>query len=228
MTLPEAEGRAWHRLNPTEQAALQGAGYTQDWQPGEVIMRQGAPAGGMCVILSGWVKISVTNERGDNAPIAARGPGEIIGELGAISGRPRNSTIHAIGTVHALVIPQERLRTVLARCPRIAQELLNVAAIRLQQSDLLRLEAGGPVFPQRLAATLLELAHQCAPDAADTTQIDLPFTQDELAAFARVSRSTLVRGLDELRTQGIVQTARRRVRIVNLKTLRDLAAGRCQ
>ncbi|HEU5470529.1 MAG TPA: Crp/Fnr family transcriptional regulator [Actinophytocola sp.] len=230
MTLPEEEGRAWYRLTAAEQAALREAGYTQEWRPGEVIIRQGAPPGGMCVILSGWVKISVTNERGDNAPIAARGPGEIIGELGAISGRPRNSTIHAIGTVHALVIPQERLRTVLARQPRIAQELLSVAAIRLTQSDLLRLEAGGPAFPQRLAATLLELAHQCAPHTLnpipDTTPIDLPFTQDELAAFARVSRSTLVRGLDELRSLGILETARRRVRIVSLARLRDLATGR--
>ncbi|HET9137968.1 Crp/Fnr family transcriptional regulator [Actinophytocola sp.] len=226
MTVPDGESRAWHRLTRPEQAALWEAGTTRDWEPGEIIIRQGEPPGCMYVILSGWVKLSMTNQRGDNAPIAARGPGEIIGELAAISGRPRNSTIQAISTVHALVIPQERLRTVLQNCPRIAQELLSVVALRLEQSDRLRLEAGGPAFPQRLAATLLELTHQYSPDAAENAHIDLPFTQDELAAFARVSRSTLVRGLDELRGLRILRTARRRITVINLPALRDLATGR--
>jgi CRP/FNR family cyclic AMP-dependent transcriptional regulator len=226
VTVPDGESRAWHRLTAAEQTALWEAGTTRVWRPGEIMIRQGEPPGCAYVILSGWVKLSVTNERGDNAPTAARGPGEIIGELAAISGRPRNSTIQAISTVHALVIPQERLRTVLQNCPRIAQELLSVVAIRLEQSDRLRLEAGGPAFPQRLAATLLELTYQYSPDVAEDAHIDLPFTQDELAAFARVSRSTLVRGLDELRAHHILETARRRVTVINLPALRNLAAGR--
>jgi CRP/FNR family cyclic AMP-dependent transcriptional regulator len=117
-------GRAWHRLTSVEQTALTEAGYVRSWQPGEILALQGGPPNGMFVILRGWVKISAANDRGDKTRLATRGPGEIIGELGPISGLPRTATMQAIGEVRALVVPQERLLGVLRRCPRIAEELL--------------------------------------------------------------------------------------------------------
>lgn len=132
----------------------------------------------------------------------------------------------AIDEVRTLVVPREKFLGVLRDRPRIAEEIFRTAAIRLQQSDRLRLEAGGPDFPQRLAAVLLELALQHAVDWTDGRQVDLRFNQGELAGFARVSRSTLIRGLEELRRLGVVRTARQRVTITRPRALRELAAGR--
>jgi CRP-like cAMP-binding protein len=222
----DPDSRAWHRLFPAEQDALIAAGYTRTWRPDEIIASQGGPPGSMYVIRSGWVKITVTNDRGELAPIAARGPGEIVGEMAAITDLPRNATIQAITPVTALVIPATRLRAVLSNRPHIAEELFRTAAIRLEQSAHLHLEAGGPEFPQRLAAILVELAAQCAPDAPADAPIILPFGQEELAAIARVSRSTLIRGLDRLRALGIVTTTRGRVIIERQQQLREFAAGK--
>ena len=223
---PDTETRAWFRLTPAEQAALTAAGFTRIWPAGDILSPQGSPPRSLYVILGGWVKITVSNDRGDNAPIAARGPGEIIGELATISDTPRAAAITAITNVHALVIPSTRARVVLHRHPHISEELLRTTAIRLQQSDRLRLESGGTDFTHRLATVLVELALQCAPDAQPDTPINLPFPQEELASFARVSRSTLIRGLDELRKLQLVETARRRITIKSLRSLRDLAAGK--
>jgi CRP/FNR family cyclic AMP-dependent transcriptional regulator len=222
----DGERRAWYRLTDGERSALTESGQSRDYAPREFLAMQGSPPSSMFVILHGWVKITATNYRGDNAPLAARGPGEIVGELAPISGLPRMATIQAIDGVRALVIPRERLLAVLRRKPRISEELLRTAAIRLQQSDRLRLEAGGPDFPQRLAAVLLELALQYKPDWEVATEVVLHETQEDLASFARVSRSTLIRGLDELKRIGVVATARNRVTIVRPDLLRDLAAGR--
>lgn len=220
------ESRAWHRLTPADQAALSAAGYPRSWPSGDIIALQGDPSGSMLVILRGWVKISLANDRGDTAPLAARGPGDIIGELGPITGIPRTATMQAIDDVSALIVPRDHLRAVLRRSPHIAEELMRSAALRLQQSDRLRLESGGSDFTARLAALLVELALQCAPDATEDTRVDLPFMQEELASFARVSRSTLIRGLDELRKLGFVQTGRRKITVVRLQNLRRVAAGR--
>jgi CRP/FNR family transcriptional regulator, cyclic AMP receptor protein len=219
------ERRAWHRLTEAERAALTAIGTTRSWQPGEILAMQGSPSGSMFVILHGWVKITVSNDRGEQAPLAARGPAEIVGELSPISGLPRMATIQAMDKVRALVIPQERLLAVLNRSPRILQELLRMAAIRQQQSDRLRLESGGPDFPQRLAAVLVELALNYDPAWESRAQVDLNVTQDDLASYARVSRSTLIRGLDELKRRQVVITARHRVIILRPSALRDLAAG---
>jgi CRP/FNR family cyclic AMP-dependent transcriptional regulator len=222
----DAEPRVWYRLTAAEQAALTAAGYPRTWPAGETIAPQGGPPTSMYVILTGWVKITVSNDRGDNAPLAARGPGEIIGELGPITDAPRAAAIAAITAVRALVIPRDRVRAVLHRHPHIGEELLRTTAMRLQQSDRLRLESGGPDFTQRLAAVLLELSHQCSPGTPDNEPVELPFPQEELAGFARVSRSTLIRGLEELRRLQLIQTSRRRTVIPNRQPLRDYATGR--
>ncbi|GAB2756659.1 Crp/Fnr family transcriptional regulator [Amycolatopsis magusensis] len=220
------ERRAWLRLTPDERSALTAAGHRKVWSPGQVLVLQGSPPSSMFVVLRGWVKISATNYRGDDAPLAARGPAEIVGELAPISGLPRTATISAIDEVHTLLVTREKLLGVLRARPRIAEEIFRTAAIRLQQSDRLRLESGGPDFPQRLAAVLLELALQHEFDWAGGNQVDLRFNQGELADFARVSRSTLIRGLDELRKLGVVRTARQRITITHPRALRELAAGR--
>lgn len=220
------ERRAWHRLTVAEQNALTESAQQRTWQPKEILALQGSPPSSMFVIIQGWVKITATNYRGSNAPLAARGPGEIVGELAPISGLPRVATIQAIDQVRAWVITADRLLGVLSRNPRIAMELLRSVAFRLQQSDRLRLESGGPEFPQRLAAVLLELALQYDPEWAVASEVDLHETQEDLASFARVSRSTLIRGLDELKKIGVVRTARHRLTILRPDILRDLAAGR--
>jgi CRP/FNR family cyclic AMP-dependent transcriptional regulator len=223
--LLEPDIRGWHRLTAPERAALTAAGQVLTWHAGEIMALQGDPPASMFVILTGRVKISATNSRGDHAPLATRGPAEIVGELAPITGLPRTATIQAITEVRALGVPRDRLLTTLHRWPRIAEELLRTAAIRLHQSDRLRLESGGPDFTPRLAAILLELATQYAPDTADTVQLDLHLTQEELARFARVSRSTLIRGLDDLRRRSVVQTARHRITILRPDLLRSLASG---
>jgi CRP/FNR family transcriptional regulator, cyclic AMP receptor protein len=220
------EGRAWFRLTQAERDALTAAGHVKVWRPGDILALQGSPPTSMFVILSGWVKISASNYRGEDAPLAARGPAEIVGELAPISGLPRMATVQAIDEVHALVVAREKLLVILRNRPHISEELLRTAAIRLRQSDRLRLESGGSDFPQRLAAVLLELAIENAPGWVEGRPVDLHFNQGELADFARVSRSTLSRGLEELRRLGAVRTARQRITILRPAILRELAAGR--
>lgn len=220
------ERRAWFRLTPEERAALTAAGHIKLWQPGEILALQGGPPTSTFVVLRGWVKISASNYRGDDAPLAVRGPAEIVGETAPMSGLPRTATISAIDEVQTLVLPRERFLRVLRDRPHISEELFRTTAMRLQQSDRLRLESGGPDFPQRLAAVLLELALHYVADWAEATQVDLHFNQAELAALARVSRSTLIRGLDELRRLDVVRTTRQHITIVRPQALSDLAAGR--
>ncbi|MET9259898.1 hypothetical protein [Amycolatopsis sp. NPDC004079] len=90
------------------------------------------------------------------------------------------------------------------------------AAIRLPQSDRLRLESGGPDLPQRLATALQEPALQHDLDWTVENQVELLFDQAELAGFARVSRRR-TRCLRAARTAPSVT-------ITGPRALRELAA----
>jgi CRP/FNR family transcriptional regulator, cyclic AMP receptor protein len=217
--------RSWLQLNETERGALIEVGRRRIWWPGDFLAQQGGPPRSMFVILRGWVRITAVNRRGDSVPLAARGPGEIVGEMSPISGLPRMATIQALDEVETLVVPRDRLLAILGRHPGISEELLRTAVIRLQQTDHPKMGSGGPDVPQRLAAVLLERALEYDPGWQAAIDLHLSVTQDDLASHAQVSRRALTRGLNELRTQGVIQTGRQRVTIIRPDVLRELAAG---
>lgn len=69
---------------------------------GATIMREGDPADYVMVILSGWTRITV--QGGGERVIAERGPGQLVGELGALRLHVRSATVTALDTVRALVM----------------------------------------------------------------------------------------------------------------------------
>ena len=105
---------------------------------------QGSPPSSMFVIFEGWVKITATNYRGDNAPLAARGQGEIVGEL-SLALVLRLAVESARDLVHAryaalavvddegdLVIDVETVEDGQVDTARAAVRVCPVAALRLE------------------------------------------------------------------------------------------------
>lgn len=59
----------------------------------------------MHVLLSGHVAITQRDGLGHEKPIIEEGPGQFLGELGQLSGRPSLVDGHVEGDVESLVIP---------------------------------------------------------------------------------------------------------------------------
>jgi CRP/FNR family transcriptional regulator, cyclic AMP receptor protein len=70
---------------------------------------------------------------------------------------------------------------------------------------------------------LLELAERWGePVRGGVTQITLSLTQEQLAAWAHVSRESLAKVLHDLRAAGLVETGPRCLAIRDLTRLRDV------
>ena len=67
-----------------------------------------------------------------SALVAARGPGDLLGELSAIDGEPRSATVTTLESVDALVMPGSAFAAFLERCPRVALVMLRMVAGRLR------------------------------------------------------------------------------------------------
>ncbi|MBO6838097.1 MAG: cyclic nucleotide-binding domain-containing protein, partial [Alphaproteobacteria bacterium] len=65
---------------------------------GEIIFRQDEPSDFACLIDSGEVEVFMESAEGEIA-IALLGPGEMLGEMGVIDGRPRSASARAKGQV---------------------------------------------------------------------------------------------------------------------------------
>lgn len=96
----------WADLTPTEQEAFRSATRELTFPEGAALMRQGEPAGEVMVILEGRTVV-VVDDDGRDRVIARRGPGDMIGESGAVPGNTRSATVVARGTVRVLVMKTE-------------------------------------------------------------------------------------------------------------------------
>jgi CRP-like cAMP-binding protein len=215
-------GTFWGRLSPAEQAAFAAASARRGFAAGEVIVGQGEETKQVYVVLGGHVKVIAGATAGHGVMLAVCGPGEVIGELSAIDGRPRSATMTAIDAVDVLLLPAVRLQGLCDAHPRIAWSLLEVIAQRLRETDQQRAEYGGGSTMQRVVTLLLDLAARLGRTRADGVHIASPFTQQELAETASTSRESMARVLRELREDGIISTGRGHFVIHRIEALRAL------
>ncbi len=95
-----------------------------EFQPGEVLAEQGAPADSMHFILEGRVGIIVNLGEGRSIRVRSLGRHTTIGEMGLITGRPRSATVQAEVASVAYELPAAAFARLKAEEPALAQALL--------------------------------------------------------------------------------------------------------
>ena len=96
---------------------------------GEVISSEGEIGDELHLVLSGTVGVM----RGDegSAPIARRGPGEVVGEMSIITHRPRVASLVAEDDVRTLRIGRREFESMIRERPDVSLAVMRVLAERL-------------------------------------------------------------------------------------------------
>lgn len=98
-----ANASFWEALEPAEREAYRSVAFLRTFAAGARLMKAGERADHVIVILSGWTKI-VVEENGVERVLAERGPGQLVGERGALQVSVRSASVIALETVQALVV----------------------------------------------------------------------------------------------------------------------------
>lgn len=175
------------------------------------------------LLLAGHVKTTAIGETGREALLSLRDPGDVLGELSAVDGRPRLATVTALEAVTAVVMPSPVFRRHLETTPRVAVAVLEVVTRRLREATADRSQFGRLDTIARVAARLIELAERYGETTAEGTVIRLALSQEELAAWTGASRAGLTSALRTLRELGWITTHRRRILVRDLPSLRERA-----
>lgn len=198
-------------------------GRTVRYEPGAVLFREGSASTTVVLIRHGRTKITCLTEDGRETLLAILGPGDVLGELGALDGSPRSATVTTIDEVEALVVPAAAFRGLVERDGKVGLTVLEVVNGRLREADRKRVEFGALAAPTRLALRLLELADRYGETDGDGHRIALPLTQEELAGLVGSSRESVTKALRRFRDEGWIETGRRRVTILDGPALRRFA-----
>jgi thioredoxin reductase (NADPH) len=134
-------------LEPAEIERVRRFGECCSYLAGEALMTAGTVARGFTIILSGHVQMSQRHDGDRRTPIVLYGPGQFMGELAQLAGRPALVDAHAQEAVDALVIAPDRLRALLVAEAELGERIMR--ALILRRVSLLETGAGGPVIVGR-------------------------------------------------------------------------------
>ena len=139
-----ADAAAWgrsfmRRLAPGDQLEFASVVRREQYPAGSVIFREGEPGSELYIVWSGRVAIVKEDPGGRPALLAYRGPGEVVGEMGVMSDRPRSASVVAVENCDLLAVHAADFRRLMASHPRIGQVLLEVLSDRLRSADMARM-----------------------------------------------------------------------------------------
>lgn len=190
-----------------------------------VLLAQGESPECVIVLIDGLVKVVQSNECGDELILMLRGPGEVLGEMGVLLGRPRSATVTAVRRCITSVMPAHAFRGYVERhglVPVIYQ--LTVDRLNRHErlrADLLRLSPAG-----RVARVVSDISDEVGcPQGPNGVRVELGMVRPELAAMASMSRSSAHTALRDLQAAGIVTLGRRRLIIKDQAKLKAVARG---
>src|SRR3954470_22036499 len=103
------------RLEREDRSTLLALGRPLDFAPRMVLVRQHEPSAHVLFLAHGWTKITTSAANGYEALLALRGPGDIVGESAALTGRPRSATVTALEPVRAVAVERDRFKDFLGR-----------------------------------------------------------------------------------------------------------------
>ena len=112
------------------------ARFTRALKAGELVFREGDSARTIFVVRKGRVRIS-KQVRGGEKTYAVLGPGELFGEMGVITGKPRSASAEALDDVTLLELDAARFEKMVLGDAEIAVRILKNMAQRLWEADSL-------------------------------------------------------------------------------------------
>jgi CRP/FNR family transcriptional regulator, cyclic AMP receptor protein len=183
---------------------------------GAILFFQSDPSEEAYIVWAGNISIILNSLDGREMVINEMHSGDLFGELGILTNKPRSTSAIARTDSKLLVIPRQAFLSVVEADNQLALRMLEITANRLRVSGI---REGALAFMDaqaRLAKFLLELEEQ-EQDKGYVT-----ISQEELAHHTGLIRQTVAKALGKWRRAGWLITGRGRILILNRKALEDL------
>jgi CRP/FNR family cyclic AMP-dependent transcriptional regulator len=188
-----------------ELAAL---GRLRSYPKNTVFITEGDSSDSVFVILSGRVKVFLSDTEGHEMILDTQGPGEYVGEM-ALDGKPRSASVMTLEPTAFAVVARDPIREAIRRNPDFALDMISkiIDRARLATSsvrDLALLDVYG-----RVARLLLNMA----VDHNGKLEIPEKLTQQEIAERVGASRDMVSRIFRDLTAGGYISVESRHITI---------------
>lgn len=181
-----------------------------------------SPATGrLAVVHRGQVKVSRLSAAGHGRLLRTAGPGDFVGEASFLTGEAPTYIVEATRASTMCTFARSDLAPLIAAHPPIAMTMLRSLAQRLNDAEN-RLSLTTASRQARVAGYLLDLPGRPGPKSY---QVRLPIAKKDAASFLGMTPESFSRGLDALRSRGLIATSGDRIELLDVDALESLAAA---
>lgn len=211
-------------LDPDEVAEIDRRCRVDDFDTGDAVHHAGQPANRLYVVATGTAKLVRPALDGTEVLLDVLRPGDFFGAVPSLGADTFTDSAWALTPLCVLSLDTTTFDDILVQHPSVARAGLAVMAQRLSraQAQIHAMAAAGS--EQRVAAALAMLGRKTGVPRRGQTLLDLPLSRDDLAGLTGVTSETVSRVLARLRRDGVIDTGRMWVAIIDHEELERLAA----
>lgn len=189
----------------------------RSYQEGQIILLEGDPSSGLCVVEEGWLKAVRTSPEGREQVLHILGPGEVFNAIGVLASPTNVGTVIALEPATVWFIRREALLRLIDAHPALARIIIHSLAERVQHLITLVEDLSLRTVEARLARMLLEKATE------ETLHRRHWATQAEMAARLGTVPDVLNRALRSLAEKEIIRVERHQILILDRDGLASIA-----
>lgn len=213
----------FHPMKPEEIDEILAFATERRFPRGTTLVAKGDPGTSMMAVLAGRLRITSATPEGKEVTLNTIGPGEIVGEIALLDGKPRSADVVAVEDTTVLVIERADFLPFLLRHPVLVEATLAVLCERVRSTSLALEEIALFDLTARLARLLSKLAADYGRPAAEGVRIELKFSQSDLAALVASSRESVNKQLAQWRSAGLIGTDAGHITVLRPQELAALA-----
>ena len=169
------------------------------------------------LVKQGRIQLYRISPDGKKLVIGTIGPGAVFGEMSLIGQGMHNSFAEAVEECVLCVMSRDDVERLLMSKPRVALRIFEVLGRRLKEAEARSEEIAFKGIPARLASLLLQLADGQGGD------IITGLTHQDLGEQIGTYRETTTQTLNIFKADGLIETGRKRISILDREGLRRLA-----
>jgi CRP-like cAMP-binding protein len=204
-------------LSDEELAKLAVLTVERHFSSSETVLWEGNPPEWFYIVAQGRVKVVKYTSAGKELIVAIFTPGHTFGEVAVFQEKPYPASALAIGKTTVLGIKRADILAFLSHNPSVALKMINLLGARLRDSHDRLKDLAGERVEQRIANMLLMLSSRIG--------LTIPFTRQEIADMTGTATETVIRTTTKLKEQGIINTTRGEIVILDEAKLRLVSDG---
>lgn len=210
-------------MRPAEIDEIIGFAAERRIPKGSTVMSKGEPGSSMMAVLAGRLRIGSVSQDGKEVTLNVIGPGEIVGEIALLDGKPRSADVVATEDTTVMVIERRDFLPFMLRHETLVERVLGVLCDRLRRTSMALEEIALFEVPARLARLLVKLAAEYGrPAPGGGMRIGIKLSQRDLSNLVASSRESVNKQLKVWRDAGSIDLVDGHLVVLRQKDLEQL------